>query len=235
MIFRKCHRSGNPAGELVSLLKKSAKMKNSILYCFLLLSLLLTIEPAFGQGQRIDVGTFSGLGLGISATVYIKKGNTHEVRIDASERLLENVETKVKNGKLSIGLRNKNMNNYGKVTIYVTMPTVENLSIGGSGKIVAQNAFQGLKDLDLSIGGSGTIEFAGSARRVQISIAGSGDIKAAELKVESCQVSIAGSGDAYIEVSEDLDVSIAGSGDVHYRGRPRVKSSIAGSGSLRSL
>lgn len=210
-------------------------MKSCISFCLLVVGLVWAVSPAFAQGRKLDVGTFNGIGLGISATVYITKGNTHQVRIEASDRLLENLETEVRKGHLNFELRDNRMSNYGKVTIYVTMPTVESLSIGGSGKIIAQDAFNGLDNLDLAIGGSGTIEISGSARKVEISIAGSGDVKTAGMKAENCQVSIAGSGDAFVDVSEDLEVSIAGSGDVHYKGRPRVKTSIAGSGSLKSL
>ena len=65
------------------------------------------------------------------------------------------------------------------------------------------------------------------------SIAGSGDVNAANLVGQTVKVRIAGSGDVRVHAEQLLDVSIAGSGDVIYRGTPVLRKSIAGSGEVR--
>ena len=67
------------------------------------------------------------------------------------------------------------------------------------------------------------------------SLAGSGDVHAADLVGEQVAVKIAGSGDAQVHATQTLAVSIAGSGDVRYRGHPRVSRAIAGSGEVTAL
>ena len=52
-------------------------------------------------------------------------------------------------------------------------------------------------------------------------------------RVARLQVSVAGSGDVSVYARKTLGVSIAGSGSVVYAGDPVVKSSIAGHGSIR--
>jgi hypothetical protein len=74
-----------------------------------------------------------------------------------------------------------------------------------------------------------------TARRIEkLSIAGSGDIVAPELRGEKLAVSIAGSGDVTVNGGKlgELSVSISGSGDVRAAKMEtqRVKVSIAGSG-----
>ncbi len=184
--------------------------------------------------EDLSLAEFQSVGLGISGTVYLTPGKTQKVTVEGQKNLIDNLKREVKNGSWNIAF-DKNVRGRSDMKIYITMPTVKNLSIGGSGKIIATEAFHNLGDLKFAIGGSGNIEFAGSANSVEVSIGGSGHVKAAGLKVQNSKVSIGGSGNCYIEVGEQLDVSIAGSGSVHYKGRPKIKSSIAGSGKVATM
>lgn len=191
-----------------------------------------------GEGQtvkeQISLDDFHSIGLGIAGTVYVQPGKTRKVTIEAQKNIIDNIKREVKNGSWNISFHN-NARNYSDVKIYITMPTVQALSIGGSGKIISTEAFNNLGDLSFSIGGSGNIEFSGDANSLKVSIGGSGSVKAGNLKVGSSKVSIGGSGSCYVEVGDRLDVSIAGSGSVHYKGRPKINSSIAGSGKVITI
>lgn len=184
--------------------------------------------------ETLSLDDFHSIGLGISGVVYVQPGKTQKVVVEAQKNLIDNLKREVKNGSWNIGFHN-NVRNYSDVKIYITIPTVQALSIGGSGKIVSTEPFDKLGDLSFSIGGSGNIEFSGEANSLKVSIGGSGNVKAGNLKVGSSKVSIGGSGHCYIEVGDRLDVSIAGSGSVHYKGRPKINSSIAGSGKVVTL
>lgn len=183
--------------------------------------------------EEITLNAFEGIGLGVPGKVYVYKGS-QKVVIEAQKNIIDNIKRNVSGGSWDIEF-DKKVRDFKDITIYITLPAVDELAVAGSGEIIGKDAFQGLGDLEMSIGGSGKIEFAGSAKDVEISIAGSGDVDASELSTQSCEVSIAGSGDCSVGVDEKLDVSIAGSGDVRYSGNPRVSSSIAGSGSVKSF
>lgn len=227
-------------------------MKNFRTLGFLFVCSLLLANPAIaqkkkwknswkqgikGQGavvsQTFNLDKFTAFDLNIKAEVFLTKGS-QSVKIEAQQNIIDNIKQQVKNGTWKIKFKKK-VKDRKPIKIYISLPEVDGLAIGGAGKIIGQDAFEGLNSLDLSIAGAGKIEFAGSARSVSVSIAGAGNVKAGGLKTERCEVSIAGSGDCFIEVNNDLEVSIAGSGDVHYKGRPKVSSSIAGSGKIRSM
>ncbi|MDZ4682750.1 MAG: head GIN domain-containing protein [Saprospiraceae bacterium] len=184
--------------------------------------------------KEISLSAIEGIGLGISGTVYLTQGSSQKIVIEAQQNIIDNIKKEVKNGSWNINYQ-KNVKGHDGVKIYVTLPNVKSLSIGGSGKIIGQNSFDDIDNLAISIGGSGSIELAGKAKDLNISIGGSGKVKTGNLKAENCKVSIGGSGDCYVEVSESLKASIAGSGDVYYKGRPKVNSSIAGSGRVQSM
>lgn len=184
--------------------------------------------------ETLSLDDFHSIGLGIAGTVYLQPGKTQKVVVEAQKNLIDNLKREVKNGSWNIGFHNS-VRNYSDVKIYITLPAVQALSIGGSGKIISTEAFNNLGDLSFSIGGSGNIEFSGEANSLKVSIGGSGNVKAGNLKVGSSKVSIGGSGSCYVEVGDRLEVSIAGSGSVHYKGRPKINSSIAGSGKVITM
>jgi len=184
--------------------------------------------------QELNLDDFHSIGLSISGVVYLSQGNTQKVVVEAQQNIIDLLKKEVKNGNWNIGFQ-KNGGNYEKVKVWITVPTLKALSLAGSGDIITKTAFNDLDNLKMDIAGSGTIEVKGSANSASVDIAGSGDVKAADLEAKSVEVSIAGSGDCYIHAVDMLKVSVAGSGDVHYKGRPRVKTSIAGSGEVETM
>ena len=225
---------------------------------FLIISLLSVsqtfAQDIYGEGatvtEKIDLETITGIGLGISADVFVKQGSTQEITIKGQKNIIDNIKKKVKGGSWNIEF-DKQVKKHEDIKIYITLSTLKDVSIGGSGSIIGQGKFINLGDLSLSIGGSGDIEInvdakdiscsiggsgemklAGSGDELSISIGGSGDIDAFDLSVKRCSVSTAGSGDVNVNVSDELDVSMVGSGDVTYKGNPKVHSSIVGSGDV---
>lgn len=200
--------------------------------------------------KTLDIDDFHHLGLGISADVILTQGSTQEVKIKAQQNIIDNIKTKVKGNSWSINFHD-NASDYKDITIFITLPTLESISIGGSGNISSTNTFDNsqnmdisiggsgdvsldlrAKDVDISIGGSGKVALKGDGDDLSISIGGSGDVLAFDFPVKNCAVSSAGSGDIDLNVSDKLDVSLVGSGDVTYKGNPKVKSSIVGSGDV---
>lgn len=207
-----------------------------------------------GEGPKVkktlQVNDFDGIGLSFNATVYLRQGNRHSVEVEGQENIIDNIETDVKNGIWKIEF-DENVRRHEGVTLWITMPTLTEASISGSGTIAGETPFKNLgdvkvgisgsgdirlnldaRDIDTNISGSGDIELAGTAQNHQIRISGSGDISAYDLRTRNCRVRISGSGDCSVYAEEDLDISTSGSGDVYYAGRPRVKAKISGSGEV---
>jgi Putative auto-transporter adhesin, head GIN domain len=209
-----------------------------------------------GEGPKVtktlDLASFDGLKLAISADVMIRQGSPQSVKIEAQQNIIDNLKKEVKDGVWKIGF-DKNVKDCESIKIWVTVPTVEELAVSGSGSIIGEGKFSNLNDLSLAISGSGDIKFdadsknlsvaisgsgnmelAGSTGESTLAISGSGDIAAFGLSSRSCNVRISGSGDSSVNVSESLEVAIAGSGDVYYKGRPSVRSKVSGSGEVMS-
>ncbi|MGN6375693.1 MAG: head GIN domain-containing protein [Sphingomonas sp.] len=101
----------------------------------------------------------------------------------------------------------------------------------GSGNLSVHRV--SVDSLALAIDGSGDIAADGSARTLSASVNGSGDITAGGLTAQQADVSVAGSGDIKATVNGQASVSIMGSGDVDLGSGARCTVSKHGSGEVR--
>lgn len=207
------------------------------------------------QGRRdFQVGQFRSVSLEGATDVVVAVGGAPSVRAEGDSRALERLDIRVENGALKIGTRREGMFNWGRhgrITVYVTAPSLEGAMIGGSGdmridRVQAANfdaQIAGSGDMEITtlqarrarfeLAGSGGIRAAGRAEALAISIAGSGNIALDALEAKRADVSIAGSGDVSVRATEAVTGSILGSGDVTVHGTARCDISKLGSGDVR--
>lgn len=204
--------------------------------------------------RTIDLDNFDGVANGFSCDVEITQGNSHKIVVEGQENILDNLRLNVEGGILKIKY-DRTIRRAAKVKIYITMPTLTQASLSGSGDLRSTNHFADLENLEVGISGSGNVTLAASARTIntrlsgsgsvvlegntqelEISISGSGNLDARELESDKCIVGISGSGNATIFVNQALEAKVSGSGNVRYRGDvAKVQSRVSGSGSVRTL
>jgi len=199
-------------------------------------------------------GNFKSVRAGGSFDVYFSQGDQTEIRIEADENLMKYITTTVENGVLQIKTRRGvNIRPSQDMKVYVKSPQFAEVSLAGSGNMIAETKIVSTEKIKMSIAGSGDIKIAevdapkvevhiagsgkaqigGNTKDVEIHVAGSGDVEMRELKAENAEINIAGSGNVWIYASMKLDVRVAGGGDIHYYGNPAdIKSHMAGSGNL---
>lgn len=229
--------------------------------CFLVVSLPANAQwwagGMKGEGPQVtktlDVDDFEGITLAFNATVYLTQGNTYSVKVEGQENIINNIETDVRGGHWKIKF-DENVGRHEKLTLWITMPTLNQASISGSGTIKGETAFRNLDEVEVSISGSGDIELELDANTVntgisgsgdiqlqggstthKIRISGSGDVDAADLRSQETAVRISGSGDCRVHAENMLEVSTSGSGDVYYTGRPGVSAKVSGSGKVEPM
>lgn len=183
--------------------------------------------------------------------VRVTQGAKLAITVDGDPATAATMRFTLKHGKLGIKRENSfNWHDNDKtVVVNVTMPAPKEVTLAGSGKVIAATL---AKDAEITIAGSGDVESdaiaadslkltvagsgnfrgAGNARKFDLNIAGSGSIAAGALRVDTAKVTIAGSGDATFASDGDVDATIMGSGEVRVKGRARCKVTSMGSGKL---
>ena len=91
------------------------------------------------------------------------------------------------------------------------------IRLDGSGDVFGEgSAIAGLTKIELA--GSGDVRMEGSTEELEVSVVGSGDVDASEMKAHKCRVNVVGSGDVAVNCSGDADSKISGSGTINNSG-----------------
>ena len=194
---------------------------------------LVSFTANVTEKETRELANFSEIGLSISADLYLVQGAPQKVVLEGNKDDLAKIKTKVSGSSLEIS-KKKGSGNLGKVRIYITVPKIDEVAVAGSANVYAESTIKNNK-LNLAIAGSGDMFFKKlEVNDLDIEIAGSGDIKLAGKTTETATISIAGSGDVNVEnlTINKLNVEIAGSGDVICTVTKRLKAELVGSGSV---
>ena len=241
-------------------------MRNSILFFGFLLILSVSFTSCFkdfwcvtGEGEivttELDLENFTGINTLGSFDVIITQGEAQLVEARGHENIIERLKTHVSGKTWDIQLEPEFCYTDYELTIYITVPKIEEISITGSGDVVVNdfsnqesleinisgsgdvelNDFLGCETLDIHISGSGDIDGKGEFDQLElldIDISGSGEIDAFKAPTEVCIIGISGSGNCRVNVEKRLDIEISGSGNIYYKGNPYITTNITGSGDI---
>ncbi len=226
--------------------------KSFLLVC---LAWALATSTALAQdGTTIETGPFSDLELSIPATVYVTQGPL-SVRVAATDREdFEALNKEAEGDTWHIRFLPQTWRQKGKITIYISVPELEEVDVTGSGKVLGKAPFEGdafecsvtgsgkielrvqdAREVDAEVTGSGSIELSGRTDELEAGITGSGHVDAAALEARTVEIEISGSGDARVHGVEEIEASITGSGSVYYTGPARIRSHTTGSGKVKPM
>ena len=187
------------------------------------------------KSEPREVSGFTEVQLSGSGEVRVEVGPAESVTVEAEDNLLPLLETRVMDGRLTLGTkRNVSISPTRPIRYQVTMKSLTAIGVSGSGKFHVTGVDSDHLTADIS--GSGSATLAGRARDVRLGVSGSGDYDAAGLACRTVDVNISGSGSATVNASERVTAHISGSGSVHYLGDPStVQQHVSGSGSINRV
>lgn len=216
----------------------------------------LVFSQAYADRETRSLQDFDKVVLGIAGTLFLQQGSKHEIELEGTTDQLERLETKVVGNTLHISLK-KSFRNFNSrdLTMNLTLKELEGLTISGSGKVVSRNQLitnqdlkivlsgSGFAELDIDgknikslISGSGKLMLAGIVEAHQVSISGSGSLRALDMQTNNYDIRISGSGSCRINVVEKVNANISGSGTIYYTGSPnQIESSVSGSGKIKKV
>jgi len=208
-----------------------------------LITLLLVLVSGFTFAQTKEtrnVGTFTKIAFRTPGKLILKQGSPQSVVLEGDKDVLDKIETDVDGNRLSIGREDKwRWKDWGwrddkRITVYVTMATIEGLSVSGSGDLVGSGKFS-TNDLELKVSGSGSLEIEADAKgEMSANVSGSGDLSV-KGSCQSFDSGVSGSGKVNVNatIAGKTDVSVSGSGKVVASGTAQqIKATISGSGKV---
>jgi len=210
-------------------------------------------EPIISQSYP-EIG-FTSIANKIDGNISFTQGSSYSILISAQQFILDIINVQLHNTQLVISYTTSQVPPHLPVSITISAPELNGVSLYGSGNFTAGAAVES-NDLDLQQSGSGNITLAsytgqtleanisgngnltingGSATLETLNISGSGSMLLPTVTSEQATLKITGSGNIKLNVTQTLDVKITGSGSVYYSGNAVVTSKITGTGKVHQV
>ena len=189
--------------------------------------------------RDIDVAAFKDFSMILPATVNYSVADSYACRVTLDENLFEWIDIYQKDDCLKVEMVKTFQQadvRPTKFLIELTAPTLEEISIMGSGDFNFVTPFEA-KELNIKLTGSGDVVFEKTANihAFDTDIAGSGSLLSKEFLADYMDISIAGSGNVIIKDGKvkKANLSVAGSGSIEARCQMEsIDYSVAGTGSI---
>ncbi len=213
-----------------------------------------------GEGNIEEVNmsmeAFNSVILQGSMDVEIAYGVTQSVTAIGHRNIIDELETRVKDGVWTINLGQGCFTDFD-LKIYITIPELAMVKNSGSGNITVKDvatpdtftaeangsggtlisSLTGPSVIRIILGGVGPIEFENACPGVEqlfVTNTGASTFHGFPMQVPACSVTLSGNGHCEVYASKTLDVTILGSGNVYYKGHPEINIEDSGSGKLIS-
>jgi hypothetical protein len=193
-------------------------------------------SPNVVQGSGIaatearELAGFSSVELAGSNNVAVRVGGKQSVLVRADDNLLRLVTTQVQAGTLVIG-NTGNFTAKSPMSVEITVPSLETLTLSGSGTLAADSVQ--MQRLTVTLSGSGVVRASGTVTRLDVSLDGSGDVQLGQLVARDVRAVLTTSGRIVVTATNSLDAAVRGSGAIVYGGNPaHVTTSVTGKGAI---
>ncbi|MCC2629793.1 MAG: hypothetical protein K0S14_3443 [Thermomicrobiales bacterium] len=205
-----------------------------------------------GRGEVRDVHDFQEVSLEGVGTLVIEQGETESLTIEAEPKVLQRIETEVRNGRLTIR-PDRSFETREPITYFLGAIQLNGIELAGAGQVeVAQLNTDQLRidgsgagaviidsltanTLDVTVSGNVQAELAGSVDSQTVAVSDAASYAAADLESRVASVTASGASQVTVNVTESLDVSVSGVARVEYIGDPDVTEDVSPAGSLRNV
>lgn len=206
-------------------------------------------DPGPTRTEQRPIDGVHAVDLRTSGDLTITAGAMPKLTITAGRTTLRYLTSTLHDGTVVLGSRSGH-DASGDIHYQLTLPTLDGLTIGGSGSahgtLVANDSFSvivsgsGSATLDglaattvaVQLSGSGDIDLTGTTDAQFVELSGSGTYLGTALTSHTSAVQIAGSGNAQVNVTDQLEARVSGSGDISYTGTPALTTHISGNGTI---
>lgn len=214
------------------------KIITSLFTILLFTSFTLTAQKTIkGNGDEVtktrSVGDFDKIAISGHFKVTLEKRKEGAITLKGESNIIEKLETTVNDGVLKVKFKKGlNFKSHKTVSLTIGYQDIESVSLSGSGEVVCDDLITA-KDLDLSLSGSGNIKANVAATNLDASISGSGNMSLSG-KTANFSCGISGSGNMNTQKLTALIVNakISGSGNVKINAVNEINAKTSGSGNI---
>ena len=180
------------------------------------------------ESRIVELEPFHSIKLSGAITADIVCGQTQMLTVTTDDNLLEEVNTTVKDGELSVSFARSISSSTG-INLRIEIDELTKIGMYGAVKAV----ITGINSDELVVRGSGACKMTadGISKNTDIKFSGACKLSAAGLISENVKIKISGCANSVINATQKVTVKISGAGKVICHGNPpEVKKHISGAG-----
>lgn len=228
--------------------------KNLFLYLFLALVGISMADRADGSDKTEirNVKDFTEIKVSTGIDLFLKMGDTEEVKVVADDEIIDNLITEVSNGELRIYMKKTNWFNWNGMTktrkVYVTVKELNRIEASSGSDVRSENTLTGeslvieassgsdvfldmiFKNISVSTSSGSDAKLTGKAKTLKAEASSGSDINARELSTSVCYVNASSGSDITVTVSDELVARASSGSDIRYYGNPGIKDTDESSG-----
>ncbi|UTC83243.1 head GIN domain-containing protein [Treponema denticola] len=218
---------------------KAATITALLVICISCQSFSCSGEVIKGNGKietkSFPQNNFNALSISGGWTADIRYSETFSMQIETDENIFPDLDISVAGTTLNIGFKSGYSISPTQCKVSITMPALIKLQTAGSLTAIISSFNMPKDSMSIDIAGSGNITARDiTVNTLKVDVSGSGDFSATG-KAENMIADISGSGDIKTTdfETEKADISISGSGSAKVWVTRHLKADIGGSGSVR--
>ncbi|NCB06689.1 MAG: DUF2807 domain-containing protein [Bacteroidia bacterium] len=228
--------------------------KNLFLYLFLALVGISMADRADGSDKTEirNLKDFTEIKVSTGIDLFLKMGDTEEVKVVADDEIIDNLITEVSNGELRIYMKKTNWFNWNGMTktrkVYVTVKELNRIEASSGSDVRSENTLTGeslaieassgsdvfldmiYKNISVSTSSGSDAKLTGKAKTLKAEASSGSDINARELSTSVCNVNASSGSDITVTVSDELVARASSGSDIRYYGNPGIKDTDESSG-----
>lgn len=194
--------------------------------------------------ENRNLSNFHAVKVSSGVDLYLKMGDTEEVKVVADDDIIDDLKTEVENGTLHIYMKKSNWNwvGFSKTRkVYVTVKEIDEINASSGSDVESENTLKGesldvkassgsdvsldvvYKNFTLDTSSGSDAKVSGKTKNFEAEASSGSDINAKNLESVICKVRVSSGSDASVNVSDELYARASSGADVYYYGNPQVK------------
>lgn len=211
-----------------------------------------TLAGNSDKTETRNVHQFTQIKVSSGIDLYLKMGNSREIKVVADSDIIDDLKTEVKNGSLHIYMKKSDWFNWsiGNKTrkVYVRVEQLEAISASAGSDVQCDNTLTGEKldvrassgsdvnldvnykhfSLDTSSGSDARVK--GKVKFLTVEASSGSDIKAADLSSVICKARASSGSDITVNVSDEIYAKASSGADIKFYGNPKLRDTDESSG-----
>lgn len=203
--------------------------------------------------KKFDITEFTNLDIAGSFNIYVERSDVFDITLVSreGESKMDKVNVERSGNTLDISMNNKwwffsKSNNNKKLDLYITMPELSEVELGGTSHLIVKNFDSESFEFDISgasscnasveaekliadMSGASHLSLVGNGDRMFLELSGASTLNAYDFEVNEMEAELSGASNGHIHVTESLDVDLSGASQLLYIGSPsEVRSEKSG-------